>query len=278
MNCSVPVLLVVTTIGSHAQTPVRFEVASIKPAKPFVQALTDGSLIGMKTTAGRISIGQADINKLIQYAYNVKKYQVVGPDWFQDLEARFDVEGKFPEGATTDQVPFMLQSLLAERFLLKVHKGSVETDTYALIVGAKGTKFLKKQSTGSTDDPPTTESAITVTVGRGGASPTISLGGVSSTDGANGMRVVAATVGALTTDLSRRLRIPVVDKTNLSGEFEITMEIPHLDIGVVSEDRLATMDAAVFAAVERIGLKLVRQKNPVETIVVESVNGNPTEN
>jgi uncharacterized protein (TIGR03435 family) len=184
----------------------------------------------MKITAGRISIGQADINKLIQYAYNVKKYQVVGPDWFQDLESRFDVEAKLPEGATADQVPLMLQSLLAERFVLKVHRGSAEADTYALIVGPKGTKFLKKQSTSSTDGPSTTESAITVTAGRGGASPIISLSGVSTTDGANGTRVVASTMGALTTDLSRRLRIPVVDKTNLNGEFGITLEIPKFRI------------------------------------------------
>ena len=52
----------------------------------------------------------------IRGAYKVRDFQIVGPDWMST--ARFAVDAKLPQGASTDQIPEMFQSLLEERFKL----------------------------------------------------------------------------------------------------------------------------------------------------------------
>ena len=62
--------------------------------------------------------------ELIPIAYNVKPFQVAGPDWMSSQ--RFDILARMPEGTTKEQVPEMLQALLAERFQLKIHRENRE--------------------------------------------------------------------------------------------------------------------------------------------------------
>jgi uncharacterized protein (TIGR03435 family) len=72
-------------------------------------------------------------------AYKVKRHQVVAPDWV--FTERYDILAKMPEGSNKDQVPEMLQLLLAERFGLKFHRESKEQSIYALVVGKGGHKM-----------------------------------------------------------------------------------------------------------------------------------------
>ena len=145
-------ILTMTAIAVSAQTPAAtpaFEVASIRTAKPFGQAVADGSLIGMVIDPDRVRMGQMPLSTLIVTAYNIKRYQLIGPDWLLDPATpedlrMFDIEAKLPAGATADQVPLMLQALLTDRFKLTIRKGSREMDTYALVVGKDGVKFKKK--------------------------------------------------------------------------------------------------------------------------------------
>lgn len=65
---------------------------------------------------------------------NIKKYQLVGPDWLLDSfdplgDGLFDIDDKLPAGATRDKVPLMLQALLAERFKLAIRRRNRESDT-----------------------------------------------------------------------------------------------------------------------------------------------------
>ena len=53
---------------------------------------------------------------VVMEAFKVKAYQIVGPSWLD--EDCFEIVAKMPEGATSDQIPAMLQALLAERFKL----------------------------------------------------------------------------------------------------------------------------------------------------------------
>lgn len=73
----------------------------------------------MQLDAGRLDWGFASLVDMIQYAFGVKKYLVSGPDWIRS--SRWNVMARLPEGASQDQVPRMMQTLLAERFQLKVH-------------------------------------------------------------------------------------------------------------------------------------------------------------
>src|SRR5215471_2487187 len=138
-----------------AQTPggPAFEVASIKPAPPIsqlAQQIQSGKLhVGMSIDGARVDFGFVSLADLIAQAYKIKPYQLTGPDWMR--HERFDVLAKLPEGASKDQVPEMLQALLAERFRLAIHRDSKEQPVYALVVGKNGLKM--KESPPEADAP-----------------------------------------------------------------------------------------------------------------------------
>jgi hypothetical protein len=90
------------TLGAaFAQTAASgptFEVASIKPSTLTpAAAMAAGWNVGAKIDAARVDMGLASLALLIRMAYNVKPYQLSGPDWM--TTARFDVVAKLPEGA-----------------------------------------------------------------------------------------------------------------------------------------------------------------------------------
>ena len=94
-----------------------FDVASIKSAGPLDPIkVSQGKLrIGLKVDGAICSIGSFSIKDLIRTAYEVKDYQITGPDWLNGVMSaeRFNIEATMPEGATEKQVPQMLQALLA---------------------------------------------------------------------------------------------------------------------------------------------------------------------
>src|SRR5260370_14808764 len=120
-----------------------FEVASIKPAAPLNprQLMMGQQRVGMKVDAARVDIANLSLADLVRIAYRVKPYQIAGPDWMKG--DRFDILGKLPEGASPDQVPEMLQELLAQRFKLAVHRETKEHAVYALVVGKNGPKLVE---------------------------------------------------------------------------------------------------------------------------------------
>jgi len=289
--------LAVSVVVAFAQAPSArpsFEVASIKLASPFLQAIRDGSLIGMKIDPGYVRIGHMDLGKLIVTAYGVRRDQIVGPDWLVEPAApdqlnMFDIEGKLPAGATESQVPLMLQSLLEERFKLIVHKGSRETEGYALVVGKGGLKFSSKQAArtpeGWHDD------SLRVSEGAGGV--TVHQGASTITRLPGHMRIETSTIAGLVDFLRTQFQVPIIDKTGLSGDFDIKMDVETLRAGdaVVNKDlsdaeRLkATIADATqrlqegcLAAVKMLGLELEHQKISLDTIVVEHVEKTPTQN
>ena len=125
-----------------AQTPA-FEVASIKPSEPITPAMVAAGKLhaGMKIDGKRVDIGNFSLMQLICKAYDVKPYQVSGPSWLQAVGLagqRFDIVANLPEGATKEQVPQMLQNLLAERFKLAIHQASKDQAVYAMVIGKGG--------------------------------------------------------------------------------------------------------------------------------------------
>ncbi len=105
-----------------AQAPKEpsFEVASVRPSQP----TTDRVDIGLHLDGAQVRIVSLPLRDYIARAYRLKLYQVTGPDWLSS--EKFDVNAKLPEGSTSDQIPEMLQALLAERFQLKLHRDTKE--------------------------------------------------------------------------------------------------------------------------------------------------------
>ena len=103
----VAALLIATAAG--AQTPA-FEVASVKPNP----SVTENS--GENTVAGRFTATNDTLKDLLQLAFDVKSFQIVGgPGWLD--AARFDIvatTGK-PGDISDAELRPMLQALLADR-------------------------------------------------------------------------------------------------------------------------------------------------------------------
>src|SRR5579871_1000909 len=115
--------------AARAQTPPAsksFDVATIKPSAPLdiAKLRADAQAGKMPRLGPHIDASRAEYiymtpKQLLAIAYHVKEYQVSGPDWIGD--ERFDIEGTIPDGASRDDVPDMLQSLLKDRFKLTAH-------------------------------------------------------------------------------------------------------------------------------------------------------------
>jgi uncharacterized protein (TIGR03435 family) len=166
-------------------------------------------------------------------AFKVKPYQLSGPDWMS--ADRFDVMGKMPEGATKEQVPEMLQALLADRFKLTIHRENRERAVYALVVGKGGPKL--KEAVPEPDAPPEGDDAkkgvATGRVRQDSTGAVVQDGGRAGktrmTPGPDGsMRLEASSMpmAALADALSRFMDRPVLDLTELKGSYQVTLDFP----------------------------------------------------
>jgi len=220
-----------------------FEVASVKPDKPEAGNNSDIDISG-----NRIHIVEPLIY-CIEAAYSVKDYQISAPEWLRD--ERFDIQAIEPAG-THDKNAWrpMLQTLLAQRFHLKLHKETRRLPVYALVVAKKGPKLQKSDGSGG--------SSIR------GRNDRYTFSGVS--------------MPGLADMLSRTTSRPVVDQTALTGRFSFTLQFAT-ERELEASKGSGSDDPGIFTALqEQLGLKLVAKKAPIEFLVVDSADKTPSEN
>ena len=236
-----------------AQTPAKpqFEVATIKPAPPLDPAkLASGQLnVGVKSDAGRVDIGFFSLADLIRTAYRIKPYQLSGPDWMSSQ--RWNVTAKIPDGAPADQMPEMLQALLAERFQLVAHRSTTDHAIYALETAKGGPKLKEAEP-----DPPAPEAAdapagspggrgmvfgsgenqVRITPNAGGRGANISSAKYGqmkvavAEGGAMRMEFSKMKMGDLADMLSQFLDRPVMDMTGLTGSYQVALDLSMEDL------------------------------------------------
>ena len=196
--------------------------------------------IGMKVDAARVDIGFMSLADLVRMAYKVKAYQVSGPAWISS--ERFNIQAKLPEGATTEQVPEMLQGLLAERFHLAVHRENKEQSVFALVVGKNGLKMKEAAPEPDAPAPSAGDSGKGFSVetgqgtvrvsgnpqGRGVLLPAGAVGAMRIAMGQDGtMRMESdrMTMTAMVEMLARFTDRPIVDMTGLKGAYEVSLDV-----------------------------------------------------
>jgi len=267
--------IVCLAVRAFAQTPSpspAFDAVAIKPAAPSA----DGRImVGIRGGPGTPNPGQMDffnisLADLIQNAYNVKNFQVSGPDWLRS--ERFDITAKVPSGATKEQGRVMLQNMLAERFKLVLHQTTKDASIYALAIAKSGPK-LKDAETGPAAQP----------------KRMMTMNG----SGLMKMDLKGATMAAIVDMLGLQLDRPVIDMTGLTGSYDVLMEfapdpaIMAMKMGGIGQPppSAAATPAdpnsapTIFSALtDQLGLKLEAKKGPVETVVVDSMEKTPTEN
>ena len=87
---------------------------------------------------------------LLRLAYNVKSYQVSGPEWI-DTEV-YAIAATVPAGASQTQANEMLRELLVERFHLAAHRQTRQVPIYVLLLGKGGPKLHEADPAAEEDE------------------------------------------------------------------------------------------------------------------------------
>jgi uncharacterized protein (TIGR03435 family) len=249
-----PICLAVSASMAIAQpstTAPRFDVASVRPSQHNVGPDYNNQLT---YAPDEITARNVTIKRLVAEAYQLQMDQVLGPNWLDQNE--YDIDAKTAGAATKEQQARMIHSLLAERFHLTQHSEMREMRVYALVIDKSGAKI----------HPIDGDAPASVVAGfhfHGDLRQFADLLAVQLSIPAT--NDPSAPVRASTS------RIPVVDKTGMSGIFDFTVDI-HPELGT---DMFASWQRALH---DQLGLKIESRKENVTVLVVDQALKIPTEN
>ena len=255
-----------------AQTPrrVEFEAATIRLNEAC------GNRGGLEhLSPGRFGVECVSLRDYIRGAYgsyglgrnpNARPPKVLGgPDWV-DAD-RYDVVAKAPGETGLDEMygP-MLRALLEDRFRLKIHGEVRELPVYDLTVAGGGARLTasKPGSCVIID----IKSLLKAPPGPDYCGRFAMTRGAIRVADAKGMTVTEFAARVFRDIMDR----PVIDRTGLTGLFDIHLEFSGLENSLAPSDVADSAAPSVFTAVqEQLGLKLSPDRGPVEVLVIDHV-------
>ena len=234
----------------HAQPAAQaFEVASVKPAAIPVEH-EGGNRSRIEHTPNTLTMLNVGLSDCVQWAYGVAFFQVSAAHLSTDS---YDILAKAGASVPVSQLRMMLQDLLAKRFKLALHRETRMFPVYELVV-AKGGPKLPAANPGTSR--PLVHAAESL--------PRIQNDSFLFADAS------MAEFAQMLTQL-RGIDLPVVDRTGITGTFDIVLK------SAPSAAREAD-SAALFAIIqEQLGLKLAPAKAPMEVWVIDHAE-KPSEN
>jgi uncharacterized protein (TIGR03435 family) len=275
-------LSLILSAGVNAQvaqkdTRTEFDVVSIKPAAP-------GEFGGrfLFTPGGRLTVANLTLKQLIALAWRIQPYQISGgPPWIDSV--RYHISAKPENPPRQDETLLMVQSLLADRFQLTVHHETREVPIYALLVA----KWDGKLGPGLTEAlervcAPRDSSLAPIRI-EPGKLPELRCGTISASPRL--VRGASVSVPVLAETLSEVFGRTVVDKTGLTGNFDIKLEwtpdevqAMQLPPDVPQPSPSDSTRPSIFTALqEQLGLKVESRKGPGEILVIDRAE-KPSEN
>jgi uncharacterized protein (TIGR03435 family) len=206
---------------------------------------------------------------MLRNFYRIQPYQLVGgPDWLST--DRWDIVAKADGDPPPERMIEMMKTLIKDRFRLVMHLETREMPVYALVLAKADGSFGPQLHRSTTDC-----TAIFAGARARGTVPTAPRGGplcgTNMTPG--GMWTSATTMGDLARNLSTVAGRTVIDKTGLSGVFdlELTWSGDAAEGNAVANPAIVSDSPSLFTAVqEQLGLKLEPQRAPVEVLVIDS--------
>jgi uncharacterized protein (TIGR03435 family) len=223
-----------------------FDVASIKFHPGPINFSADPSIRGRSVTGTASTLFD-----LITNAYGVRYDQISGgPKWASsdayDIAAKAEGEGTL----TKDEARRMMQTLLADRFQLRIHREAREVQAYALVVGKNGHK-LKESSADAPGDN-------VVRTGRAGMH----------------MEATRGTMENLARQLAGTADRPVVNRTGLTGYYAFTFDWIPANRTPEPDSDVPSMFTAIQ---EQLGLKLEPTRAPYQMLIIDHAE-KPSEN
>ena len=259
-------ILLMSAVAAAAQRGApgpAFEVASVKrftaQVRPGVRAIVRGDPppSQLRVSGIRVSI-TGNLIRLVAASYGLEPFQVSqSQEWTENWATSelYDVIARAPSDAlpTLTRVREMMQTLLAERFQLKVSRRNQLMPVYELVVAPGGAKIKP----GASADPPLTR-------GEGSAGLSVRL------------RCQNVSMADLVELVRREFDRPLIDKTGLAGGFDFSLNYTSQPPGMPAEVAAAldvpNQDPALPVAAalrEQLGLRVVPAKEQVGTLVID---------
>jgi uncharacterized protein (TIGR03435 family) len=290
------ILMLFAGLGAPVQSQTRtatpkFEVVSIKPCRDGDFQAGRGGGGGMRLSPGLLIVNCETVARLIPQAYLNSAERAIadphfvrllrqtvrgGPSWIDSDLYRIEAKTEGDPGNEMMLGP-MMKALLENRFRLKIHRETREIPVYALSVASGGPKLRAAQNGSCVPvdrDHPFTPPA------EGQPMPRV-CGGVQGTN--DGLETYGQTMAGLCLQLAGRLDREVIDKTGITGMFDIHLEAPrgYLFAGLEADGAPAPDPSDIFAAfqnaVRKLGLRLERTRGPDQFLVIDHVE-KPSEN
>lgn len=256
--CAVAAVVVIVATAAHAQhvpetsgvrsKGLRYEVASVRPSP-------DSQRLSRRPSPGRFRVTGFPLGLLLAQAYEIGQARIIMPDWAR--RARFDIDATMPADATPSQRLEMLRGLLEDRFSVAGRHELRSMPVLALVRvrddGRLGPQLQQVQRECARKDPD----------GRSACSWTENVG----------LRIARGLTWddiALANVVESYLGTPVVDRSRLSGQFDLRLEWQESLADVPDQrQRPSSLEGALR---EQLGLKLERVREDVEVLVIERIS------
>ena len=293
--------------AGHAQdeSSPSFEVASVRLSAASTQW-------SQRITTDRFDVTKHPMSELLWMAFRIEPFccrdHLFAPEWANTLGV--DIHATIPSGRPRQQIPEMLKSLLVQRFGLRFHIESRATEGYKLVVGKGGlrmkeVKALDELAKEFPADPSrnagATRDRTDETVNGRVRTMQIPLGERTITErtmydrtftarGTQQINAARMTMPELASILARNTGRPVLNETNLTGIYSFTIELPpdafvrplraRASIGTAADGRPLDEPTGASApgAVEQLGLRLERERVPVDIVIVDNLERIPSDN
>jgi uncharacterized protein (TIGR03435 family) len=242
-----------------------FEVASVR-----LNRSGSGSM-SMGWEPGGFRATNAPLLLIVQTAFGVRDRGLVGlPAWA--ASERYDITARAPGEIATDARQSMLQALLRERFALVTHREMREMPVYALVLARDDGRLGPGFRTSAVDCSPRGRAAMPPHVAASGGGAAGPGGGLPDRPVCGSLAIGSSliaggiTASELASAVSRRVDRPVLDRTGLSGFYDVDLKWSPLTLA--ADDPGPTLFTAVQ---EQLGLRMERSQGLVEVLVIDRV-------
>ncbi len=276
MVLAAPIVWTQPLSSAPSKSKPKFEVASVKPCDPHGPRGTNGG----STYPGRVAYNCQSLTTYIREAYALYpdgkqdlRGLIVkiegGPSWVNADLYRIDAKAEGAPGNGIVSGP-MMQSLLEDRFRLKIRRETREVPVYALVVAKSGLKL-----------PAAKVGCFTLGSGappwKPGEQPPPFCGqGRRMSDGVQMHGATMADFGLqVSTRLALRLGRRVIDRTGVAGSFDFDLKWSTEDLSPPPVDGVRQSIALdgdldrLAGALRIVGLQLVPSKGSVDFLVID---------
>ena len=207
-----------------------------------------------------LTIRNATIGNSIDWAWGYENFRVIGPAWRDfPTDVVFDVSAKTSAPVSEAEIKRMFQSLLRERFGLQFHIEKRDMPVYAMVVDRGGPKFHESQTAGE----------VSVKYGAGLTTH---------------FERISMARFAMFMDPPYTSR-HVIDETGLAGIYDFTVKLepfiidPQTGKAILDSRGAIDMEVGYIQALpKQLGLRLERKTAPLEVMVIDRVEKEPTGN